>query len=1390
MRNPFLSRRDWPLAAAGVAAGLLTAVLLIYLFLAGMRGNGIDAALLDPELRRPALLDPGAPLPDGPGRGIVGRRETGIESRLAARTLPTRPLRGSLAITMREVVWMEDASVRFARAEFVSARLDLAALGRGDAVLDGVIIRRPVVALRQPVPGAEWNFEHVLAELLADAPLPPVAPRRIIEARNVQILDGTVEVGMPDRRFAFAALQARLPVVVFSRPGLAEPWLRVARLTAQFTQPEPEARLAVAMADGLFRFPNGTVQFDVAEATLDRTRLAAVRGVWDPADPGYGVTAAGRALEVWFADFAFMLPDGFPDTGTAAFAFEVRPLPGDLTEATLTELDAQSGASRAAGSLTIRFGEDHAALLAADLQLDPLELALVEGFTGPLPYDGTLIGRVHGTGGDIAFDLRARLAAPGVPAFTADLTGGVLLADDAVTLQRLAVDLSRVPLAALRAMVPGLPLEGLVTGRISLRGLPGEAPLALDMRLELGFGIALMEGVIDLTGPVPRYDLNGRLIGVELQAVLAPAVPPVALTASFELRGTGTAPELMDASVRLSGQFTGWQAVPGDTLQLAADVRRGTVSVQTMVAALATARLSASGTWRFVEPQQGAVAYDLGVTSLRPFGPYLPLVGDTIAAGSLQAAGTVTGSLTRPTLAGRAAATDVRVGDWQAASLVADYEMTAGGDGLPVAVVDARVRGLSTPTAGTFTEASLVLSMTPPLLSFELAGERADGGVVEIVASGTVPEVGPREILVHRARVDLDGGSWLLAEPATIRWIGGEVYVERLALDDTASGASMALDGQILPLPDLNLRLQAVALPVGDVQRLAGLTPVLEGRLWVDGTVRGAAPEPLAELAFRLEEGVVADIPVRSMAGRVAYVNQETVVEASILVEDDGQLELRLRLPSVLQLAADPVFALIDGVPLSGSLVAEQFPLRVITALLPVEVRDVTGALDARVGLAGTADAPVVEGAATLAGGAITVVDLNQRYEEVTADVAFDGRRLLIRDVRARSDGWVVVAGQVLMERLDEPVLDVNVVFDRFRPMGVDGQRDAALFGTLTLTGPVPGLELAGAVRVDDGYVVIPQFGGPGADLIDITRPPPVLGLPIEPVADDGVWQNLTIRNLRVTAGDAAWFAAEEARAQLAGTLTVDKVGPDLRMVGTLTGTRGQYTLIAGPIVRRFDVVAAQVRFLGESPPNPAIDITARRIVFDPGGRQLPVDVRITGSLQMPRLAVAGVEGIAESELLSFLLFGQPSFALGGEFVPGEEILEQTFLGGFAELAAIELERGFAGLGLDVFQIRLGPGPLGGLGSPTIIMGRRLQEDVFLTMETSIGALFGGGASGESPLRTWAVRLDWTFDPRSQLRLAWEPVYAGRALRGAAVALPLTQQQQQLLVELRRRWTY
>ncbi len=76
---------------------------------------------------------------------------------------------------------------------------------------------------------------------------------------------------------------------------------------------------------------------------------------------------------------------------------------------------------------------------------------------------------------------------------------------------------------------------------------------------------------------------------------------------------------------------------------------------------------------------------------------------------------------------------------------------------------------------------------------------------------------------------------------------------------------------------------------------------------------------------------------------------------------------------------------------------------------------------------------------------------------------------------------------------------------------------------------------------------------------------------------------------------------------------------------------RGDYEF-AG---RRFDVTRGAIRFQGENPPDPAIDIQAE------GSTQgLNATIRVTGSGQKPQIRFASTPSLPEDELLSRLLFG------------------------------------------------------------------------------------------------------------------------------------------------------
>jgi translocation and assembly module TamB len=98
--------------------------------------------------------------------------------------------------------------------------------------------------------------------------------------------------------------------------------------------------------------------------------------------------------------------------------------------------------------------------------------------------------------------------------------------------------------------------------------------------------------------------------------------------------------------------------------------------------------------------------------------------------------------------------------------------------------------------------------------------------------------------------------------------------------------------------------------------------------------------------------------------------------------------------------------------------------------------------------------------------------------------------------------------------------------------------------------------------------------------------------------------------------------------------------GSDLSIGGTVTEPRitGRADLVRGSYDfagRRFDLERGTIRFAGESPPNPILDIVAE------GGIQgLNAVIRVTGRGQKPEIAFTSTPALPQDELLSRLLFG------------------------------------------------------------------------------------------------------------------------------------------------------
>jgi hypothetical protein len=158
--------------------------------------------------------------------------------------------------------------------------------------------------------------------------------------------------------------------------------------------------------------------------------------------------------------------------------------------------------------------------------------------------------------------------------------------------------------------------------------------------------------------------------------------------------------------------------------------------------------------------------------------------------------------------------------------------------------------------------------MTPPGFDVALDARRPDGGAVELLATGVVPQVGPREIVLHRARFDLDDAEWTLVQPATFRWAGDEVVVDELVLEDVAGEGA---PGGCRPRPAARgcRRPRGVSPPCPPAT-CSGSPASRSACRAALGRCRHPrrGGDPLVDITFRIEQGAIADVPLLLLEGR------------------------------------------------------------------------------------------------------------------------------------------------------------------------------------------------------------------------------------------------------------------------------------------------------------------------------------------------------------------------------------------------------------------------------------------------------------------------------------------------------------------------------------------
>ncbi|HEY0625411.1 MAG TPA: translocation/assembly module TamB domain-containing protein [Allosphingosinicella sp.] len=483
-------------------------------------------------------------------------------------------------------------------------------------------------------------------------------------------------------------------------------------------------------------------------------------------------------------------------------------------------------------------------------------------------------------------------------------------------------------------------------------------------------------------------------------------------------------------------------------------------------------------------------------------------------------------------------------------------------------------------------------------------------GRIRLTGGGTVDR---RPIqLTQPAVFTKEEGGWRLA-PTSLTFAGGRASVSGL-FGGSATEVQARLDQMPLTVLDIAYpRLGLGGIASGTLNYRApedGTNPTGDMNLRIRGLTRSG----LVLSSKPVDVGIAARLVGGNAAMRAVAVSEGRTV---------GRAQARI---SPITGGGD-LWDRLSRAPLFAQL-RYNGPADTLWRLTGQEFIDISGpaaiGLDAR----GTLDNPQIIGSVRTDQARIESPVVGTVIQNVRASGRFNGSRLVVDSFAGATGRGGTVSGRGSFDLAAANGYGMDLSIDTGAAQIVD--RDdlkAQVTGPISIKSDGSGGTISGDVQLISGSFRLGSATAaaqvPRLNVRELNRP-----------ADEGAppraaspWRyNLKVRAARGLTVTGLGINSEwSADLDIGGTVTEPRIRGDAELV------RGTYDF-AG---RRFDLERGIIRFQGESPPNPILDITA-----EGGVRGLNAVIRVTGRGQRPEISFSSTPALPEDELLSRLLFG------------------------------------------------------------------------------------------------------------------------------------------------------
>jgi translocation and assembly module TamB len=436
------------------------------------------------------------------------------------------------------------------------------------------------------------------------------------------------------------------------------------------------------------------------------------------------------------------------------------------------------------------------------------------------------------------------------------------------------------------------------------------------------------------------------------------------------------------------------------------------------------------------------------------------------------------------------------------------------------------------------------------------------------------------------------------------------------------SGGRAVLSGRSGSRPEVHAQLQSMPLEVLDLGWPSlDLSGIATGRLdyaWkgnrsgrVDLKVRGLSRAGLVLASKPIDVGLAAVVRGNQAAMRaVAVSGGETLGRAQARFAPIGNGDL------MAELFNAPLFAQLRY---AG-------PADTLWRLSGTELFDLTGPVAIGADIGGRLVDPTIRGSVRSSGARLESAVTGTLIEQLQTDGSFNGSRLVFRRIAGTTTGGGKIEGTGSVDFSGgSPALDLSFNTQQAQLLNRD-DIGARVTGPLTIRSDGSGGVIGGNLRLNSGRFTLGQASAAAAV--------PQLNVRHTGLDEDEVIEEADLRPWRLD------VKAAGGNIRVRG-LGIDSIWTtDLDIGGTANAPRftGRADLVRGDYDfagRNFRLDRGLIRFRGESPPDPLLDIRAEADV-----QGLNATVVVGGTGLRPEITFASVPQLPQDELLSRILFG------------------------------------------------------------------------------------------------------------------------------------------------------